>query len=99
MPYQWIGEAGEYFKRLTGKKVVCTVQGKALYTEGIHSGKGRMETISPQEFENALQTVQNADVDGAVVFTWSDFLYKEYEKQDASATEMVHRLFAGKERK
>lgn len=93
MPYQWIGEAGEYFKNISGKRVVCTVQGKALYTEGMHAGKGRRKEITMREFEHALLAIKNADVDGAIVFTWSDFLYKEYIEHDDSATRLVHRLF------
>ena len=95
LPYQWIGEAGDYFKQITGGRHVClTAQGKALYTQGMHSGKGRAETINNDEFRRALQTIRDSKADGAIVFTWSDFLSNEYEKHDLTTLEMVHELFA-----
>ncbi len=70
LPYQWIGEAGDYFKRIIGGRHVClTAQGKALYTEGMHSGKGRAETITHDAFRRALQTIRDSKADGAIVFT------------------------------
>ncbi len=95
LPHQWIGDAGNYFKLAAGgKHVCCTVQGKALYTEGMHAGKGRAETISNEEFKNELQTVVDSNADGTIVFTWSDFLSKEYEEHDTKTLEIVHSMFA-----
>jgi len=88
-PYQWIGKAGEYFKKKTDKTIVCTVQGKALYIEGMHKNSGRMENISSDEFRNALNTINNSNVDGAVVFTWSDFLRAEYEENNKDLLNIV----------
>lgn len=96
-PYQWISEAGKYFKKISGKVVVCTVQGKALYTEGIHKGKGRQEEITPEEFKNALHSIKNADIDGAIVFTWSNFLRAEYEENNKVLVNIVSTFTGSKE--
>jgi hypothetical protein len=88
-PFQWIGRVGEYFKKSSGKTVVCTAQGKALYTEGMHKNSGRKEIISKEEFESALYSIKESNVDGAVVFTWSDFLRAEYEENNRDLLEIV----------
>ena len=92
-PYNWIREAGEYFKKTTKKKVVCTVQGEALYTKGMHKNKGRMEHISSDEFRNALFSIADSDdIDGTVVFTWSDFLRQEFEEDNIEFLKIVNPL-------
>lgn len=95
LPYQWIGEAGNYFKKASGGKTVCcTAQGKALYTDGMHAGAGRADAVTNEEFKNALRAIRDSDADGAIVFTWSDFLSKEYEEHDTATLDMVHEMFA-----
>ena len=56
-----------------------------------------MQEVTMEEFSHALQAVAHAKVDGAVVFTWSDFLSKEYEEHDTASLDVVHNLFAAKE--
>ena len=88
-PVSWIAQAGRYFKEATGKKVVCTVQAKPLYLEGMHAGKGRATAITPEEFHLALQDIRQSGLDGIVVFTWSDFLEQKFIKQDMVLTDMI----------
>lgn len=70
-----------------------TAQGQPLYTEGMHAGKGRAETVTSDDFKSALQSVKDSEADGAVVFTWSDFLHKEYDEHDGTMVKIVHELF------
>jgi hypothetical protein len=88
-PVSWIAQAGRYFKAATGKKVVCTVQAKPLYLEGMHAGKGRATEITPGEFQLALEDIRHAGLDGIVVFTWSDFLEQKLIKHDTVLTDMI----------
>lgn len=64
-----------------------------MYTEGMHAGKGRAETVTSDDFKSALQSVKDSEADGAVVFTWSDFLHKEYDEHDGTMVKIVHELF------
>jgi len=88
-PMEWIAKTGLYFKKLTGQKVVCTVQVQPLYITGMHAGKGRSETITPEEFGDTLQSIKEAGLDGAAVFTWSDFLEQQFEKHDFSYLDQI----------
>lgn len=88
-PYQWIADTGKYFKSATGKKVVCTIQAKALYLEGMHKGRGRAPRIAPDEFELSLRGVREAGLDGFVVFSWSDFLEQKFAAGDATFTDII----------
>ncbi|HWQ78678.1 MAG TPA: hypothetical protein VN381_07665 [Anaerovoracaceae bacterium] len=88
-PVSWIAQAGRYFKETTGKKVVCTVQAKPLYLEGMHAGKGRAAAITPEEFYLALKDIRQSGLDGVVVFTWSDFLEQKFIKRDTVLTDMI----------
>jgi hypothetical protein len=40
----------------------------------MHSGRGRAETITTDEFISAVDAVDATDVDGLCVFTFTDFL-------------------------
>jgi hypothetical protein len=95
-PASWLRDIGNYFKEQSGKTVLCTLQGQALYTRGMHAGKGRKETISSGEFENALAALRGSKADGAVIFTWSDLLRNEYENHDPSFTDLAARYFGGR---
>lgn len=92
-PYNWLDDVCKYFKQKTDKKVVCTVQGKALYTQGMHAGKGRAEEISVEEFEKAIRTAKGSGADGVVVFTWSDLLHKEFVEKDTIILDLLTKLF------
>jgi hypothetical protein len=81
----WITDAGNYFKSRARDpaKVLCTVQGGALYTQGMHAGKGRAEVITPDDFRRAMDAVhastRASGADGLAIFTWSDMLRMEQE--------------------
>jgi hypothetical protein len=92
-PPGWLRDIGNYFKEQSGKTVLCTLQGQALYTRGMHAGKGRQETISNGEFEEALTALLGSKADGAVIFTWSDLLRNEYERHDPGFTDLLARHF------
>jgi hypothetical protein len=76
----WIRATGDYFKSLAREpaRVLCTVQGSALYTQGMHRGKGRVESISAEEFQSAIDAVHSSGADGLAIFTWSDLLKAEH---------------------
>jgi hypothetical protein len=71
----WPGLIGADIKRRSGgATTVCTVQGSALYLEGMHAGRGRSEAIGTDEFVRAVDGVEASGVDGLCVFTFTDFL-------------------------
>ena len=70
----WPAVVAADIKRRSGKTTVCTIQGSALYLDGMHAGRGRAETISTDEFIVAVDRVEATDVDGICVFTFTDFL-------------------------
>ncbi|MDR2186224.1 MAG: hypothetical protein LBO80_11265 [Treponema sp.] len=93
-PAGWLTETSNYFKSLTDRPVICTVQGAALYTKGMHAGKGRLENIGPAEFEAALAAVSRSRADGAAVFTLSDVFRREYGEHDVSFGNAIRKHFA-----
>jgi hypothetical protein len=95
-PCTWLTDIGNYFKEQTPRSVLCSVQGQALYTEGMHAGKGRSLKITPAEFENSLNAVLDSKADGTIVFTWSDFLRNEYENHDTALYDIVHNFFGSR---
>ena len=70
----WPAAVASDIKRRSGKTTVCTIQGGALYLNGMHAGRGRAEIITTDEFINAIDAVEATDVDGLCVFTFTDFL-------------------------
>ena len=71
----WPGAIGSDVKRRSGgATTVCTVQGSALYLDGMHAGRGRAETITTDEFIRSVDGVEASDADGLCVFTFTDFL-------------------------
>lgn len=89
---RWIAQAGEYFKKITEKMTVCTIQVKPLYLGGMHARKGRAQSITPQEFTDALHAVKNAPVDGCALFTWTDLLAQNVETNDMRYSDAVKHL-------
>jgi hypothetical protein len=73
-PVDWVSQCGEYVKRRTGKKTVCTLQAVPLYLEGIHAEENRSTRLDDDEFAQAVMDVEEAGLDGVVVFVWSDLL-------------------------
>lgn len=70
----WPAAIGSDIKRRSGSTTVCTVQGSALYLNGMHANRGRAATISTDEFIQTVDGVEEAAVDGVCVFTFTDFL-------------------------
>jgi hypothetical protein len=84
-PTSWIPRAGEEVKNRSGCKTVCTIQAAPLYLDGIYAKDHRSPTLDTEEFASAVDTVESSDVDGIVVFIWSDLqkeiLERNNEKQ------------------
>lgn len=70
----WPGAIATDVKRRTGVTTVSTVQCRALYTNGMHSKRGRAESISTEEFLETVESVEASEADGICVFTFTDFL-------------------------
>jgi hypothetical protein len=70
----WPAAVGSDIKSRTSRQVICTLQAEALYLEGMHAGRGRSRKISADEFERAVDEVEESAVDGMCVFTFSQLL-------------------------
>ncbi|MGH6873839.1 MAG: hypothetical protein ACREDW_02395 [Aestuariivirgaceae bacterium] len=70
----WTGEIGTDVKRRSSNTTVCTIQGSALYLEGVHANRGRKETLTTDEFMDCIDSVERSEADGLCVFTFTDFL-------------------------
>ena len=70
----WPGRIATDIKRRSGRTTVCTVQGGALYLEGMHAGRGRAERIDTEEFIRTVDGVEASAAEGICVFTFTDFL-------------------------
>ena len=73
-PVEWIAEIGREVKERTRKKTVCTLQVEPLYLEDLHAAETRSTSLEAAEFAKAAEIVERADLDGVVVFVWSDLL-------------------------
>jgi len=71
---KWPAAVGNAVKRRTNQNVICTLQAKALYLEGMHAGRGRSTKISADEFDLAVDELERSAVDGMCVFTFSQLL-------------------------
>lgn len=78
----WIPKIGREVKRRTGKQTICTLQVEPLYLDGIHKVDGRSPAIPSAEFSRAINAVEAENVDGVVVFVWSDLLKKAILSND-----------------
>jgi hypothetical protein len=70
----WPAAIAADVKRRSQSTTVCTIQGSALYLEGMHANRGRKLTISTDEFIDIVDKIEATDVDGLCVFTFTDFL-------------------------
>jgi hypothetical protein len=70
----WPAAIGADIKRRSRSTTVCTIQGSALYLEGMHADRGRNLMISTDEFIDIVDRIENTHVDGLCVFTFTDFL-------------------------
>lgn len=71
---RWPAAIGSDIKGRTSRQVICTLQAKAIYLDGMHAGRGRSETISGDEFCAAVDAIQSSPVDGMCIFTFSQLL-------------------------
>jgi hypothetical protein len=83
-PVDWIPTIGKEVKRRTGKKTVCTLQVEPLYLEGMHVVEARASTIDSTEFSQAVNAVESGNLDGVVVFVWSDLLKRALQDKDTT---------------
>lgn len=70
----WPGRIGTDIKRRSHKTTICTIQGNALYLDGMHANRGRSTLLSTDEFIRLVDSVEESEADGVCVFTFSDFL-------------------------
>ncbi|MBV9275581.1 MAG: hypothetical protein JO333_16930 [Verrucomicrobia bacterium] len=70
----WPAAVGSDIKSRSRRSVVCTLQAKPLYLDGMHAGGGRAQSLSPQEFVTAVDALERSTVDGLCVFSFSDLL-------------------------
>ena len=70
----WPAAIASDVKHRCGSTTVCTIQGGALYLDGMHVGRGRAQSIATDEFVRIVDDVEQSDADGICVFTFTDFL-------------------------
>jgi hypothetical protein len=85
----WPAAVGSDIKSRTNKLVICTIQAKALYLDGMHAGRGRSARISADEFRQSVEELEACPVDGMCVFTFSQLLAI---RETAEGREMIGRL-------
>jgi hypothetical protein len=96
-PTDWIPQIGSEVKARSGCKTVCTLQAAPLYLEGMHAAEDRSPTLDVEEFGRAVQSVAAAqDVDGVVVFLWSDFLDQVYHHNDSRRVDILRAAAASR---
>ncbi len=92
-PLEWIPLIANEVKERTGREVLCTLQAKPLYLDGMHRSGGRRRELPIEEFAAALAQVRASKADGVVVFIWSDFL-QLIAQGEASWVEEIRRIAA-----
>jgi hypothetical protein len=89
-PTDWIPQIGAEVKARSGRKTLCTLQAAPLYLDGMHAAENRSRTLDVDEFERAVQAVAAVDdIDGVVVFLWSDFLGQVYHQNDSRRVDVI----------
>lgn len=74
-PADWPGRiAADILGRSAGRAAICTIQGRALYLEGQHAGRGRAGEITAAEFGACLDGIAASPAQGVCVFTFTDLL-------------------------
>jgi hypothetical protein len=73
-PASWPGAVAGDIKMRSAKTTVCTIQGSALYLDGMHANRGRATTLDTDEFIRTVDGVEASAADGLCVFTFTDFL-------------------------
>ena len=85
----WIAAVAEDAKRRTDRTVLCTLQARALYLDGMHAQERRAASIAAEEFAQNVDMVEASSADGIVVFTWSDFLEQVIRNKDSQRIEAI----------
>ena len=88
-PAGWPAAVAADIRARSGQTTVCTLQARPLYLDGMHAGRGRSATLSPEEFALAVNGVEKSDIDGLCVFTFTDFLELRHT---AAGQKMIERL-------
>ncbi|MDH4136225.1 MAG: hypothetical protein OEW09_05840 [Anaerolineae bacterium] len=96
-PASWIPQIGEEVKNRSGRKTVCTLQARPLYLDGIYAKDNRSPTLDAEEFAEAVGVVANSNLDGIVVFVWSDLLEEVLKQNDTRRVDAI-RAAAGRRR-
>jgi hypothetical protein len=86
---KWPGRIGTDIKRRSGKTTVCTIQGNALYLNGMHANRGRKEKLTTDVFIECIDSVEASEADGLCVFTFTDFLNM---RETADGRKRIERL-------
>lgn len=73
-PVGWPAAVATDIIRRSGQKAICTLQGKALYLDGMHAGKGRQADITAEDFDAALAATEATPIEGVCIFTFTDLL-------------------------
>ncbi|HTN96834.1 MAG TPA: hypothetical protein VL101_07650, partial [Nordella sp.] len=73
-PPTWPAEIATDVKRRSGATTVSTIQGGALYLNGMHANRGRATEITTDEFIFMVDGLERSETDGLCVFTFTDFL-------------------------
>jgi hypothetical protein len=74
-PDSWLEEVVADARRSApDSELLCTLQVAPLYTGGIHSGRGRRESITADDLERSARAALAAGADGLVFYHWTDFL-------------------------
>ena len=94
-PTSWLPQIGEEVKNRSGRETVCTLQARPIYLDGIYAKDNRSPTLDAEEFAEAVGAVENSNVDGVVVFVWSDLLEKALKQNDTRQVDVI-RAAAGR---
>lgn len=71
---EWPAAIADDVKRRSRSTTVSTIQGSALYLDGMHANRGRAAEITTEEFLDIVGRVEASTADGVCVFTFTDFL-------------------------
>jgi len=93
-PVNWLATAGQDVKQRSVNKTVCTIQAEALYLDGIHEKEKRSPVIDESEFIAAVNSIEAADLDGVVIFIWSDLLDDVFLKDKKCRVEALQAAVA-----
>jgi len=79
---EWIKLCGEEIKNRTKKNTICTIQAQPLYLEGIHKKENRNTSLNENEFNECLEFIKDSNIDGVVVFLFTDFLNQYFKEKN-----------------